>query len=573
MRRTEFSQKMEGQQLRRATTQGRLLRTLGGMAAGSGIDKARNPGSIVEQGANFLNGSGGAIRQAEAGRNRIGGGMVGAGGLSHAGGRIGGGLSQGGIGAGAGFGALLGNLLNSNQGTAPGDRLRNPRAAQSNYGGDSTSAVHSRNVSTPGYSETKTLPTPGQWDPNYGPGVGVFTTQPPPAQRGGAPQDNMADYGQRNGAWDGRIGSQAPQPQGADALVAAQMAKASQIAQSQGLGIGRQSQAMTAAAPQGGGGYSAAGPRQYGTQAGAPPPQQGGMATSSNALSAGGVLGGIAGFLGGGPAGAAAGAAVGDSVFGGGEEDQGQQDQGGGYLSNYSSDGDRVTDGAGDMWEWTGFGWRNSRTGAVSHSKPSGSKSDYATSASSPQTLTEAPSAEDAFMSEYQKMFGGRTPTVDQQKLDQMLAANRQRSAFESAGRMRAAAERASRGGLAPESLMAMQGQDQAQTQIAQGEQETKMRYAAELENLQSRRQSIAQELSWLQMRSGQAHDAETMRLSSKLAIERAYEMAEIDKQMAQFQKDLDQPDWWDVGGALLGTGGELGAGLLANPSLLSGTG
>lgn len=52
MRRTEFSQKMDSQQMRRATTQNRLFRTLGGMAAGSKLDSMRNPGASCSKGLN-----------------------------------------------------------------------------------------------------------------------------------------------------------------------------------------------------------------------------------------------------------------------------------------------------------------------------------------------------------------------------------------------------------------------------------------------------------------------------------------------------------------------------------------
>ena len=501
-----YRDQLEQMQARRVTSKGRLFRAAMGAMGGA---RAMTPaGSVVEQGANFLNGTGGGIRQAEIGRARIGGmggGITGAGGLSSGAGRLGSAVGNSGPPP-----RVLGALGGAAAGLALGGGTPSaPRLNQSNRTGggsmgsaptSSATAVTERGlVSAPRSAE--------EADRNR------YTAQP------------LDGYTQQTNP----------------TLETRPVDTPYFTLQTQ---------------PAGGGPYSAAGPKQM---PGGAPVQGGnannpasGFATSSQALSTGGVVGGIGGFLTGGPLGAAAGAYAGDQIFGG--SDGSDQLKGPQSAGDYYGLGGVPGQASAD--ERTAYNTYLQGEVAAGRGRDAMKFDAWRATWRSPDER-------------YNDMLGrlnaatGEAPQFDQAALDQTLQAGRAQRAMADARNNRALMERAAASGLSPQQVIAMQTGNAQQSSVEGYATNAKARLTAELENFQARKEWASRRREnalmalngMLSAEERAAAESEALRMA---AIEDQYTQAMIRRQQ-EYEDSISEKD---VLGALFGIGGSAASGL-----------
>lgn len=516
-----YRDQLEQMQARRVTSKGRLFRAAMGAMGGA---RAMSPaGSVVEQGANFLNGTGGAIRQAEVGRARIGGmggGITGAGGLSSPAGRLGAGSMGGGLGGGppprtmgALGGAAAGAMLGGGTPSAP-------RLNQSNRtGGGSMGSAQTSSA----YATTER---------------GIVS-----APRS-AEEANRNRYAQSGGA----LTTQGTNPQLTSVPVG-------------GTPYHSYNYTSPAGPDPAGGPYSAAGPRQFqnNSDANSPAPIQAGaqpdpsqFATSRQAISAGGVVGGIVGGLTGGIPGAAAGAAAGDSIFGG--DDGSGQLKGPQSASQYYAAGG--VPGGATSDEMAAYNQYLQGENAAGRGREAMKFDAWRSMWTSPEE-------------QYNQILGtlnaatGEAPQFDQAALERTLSAGRAQRSMADARNMRAMMERAAASGLSPAQVIAMQTGNAQQSAVEGYATDTKARLTAELENFQAKKEWAAKRReNALLALNGQmsaearaAAEAEALRFA---AIEDQYAQAMMERQW-EMQNEITEKD---ILGALFGVAGSATSGL-----------
>lgn len=162
---------------------------------------------------------------------------------------------------------------------------------------------------------------------------------------------------------------------------------------------------------------------------------------------------------------------------------------------------------------------------------------------------------------------------LEEGKIDDLVQAQRQRTAFESSRAMRAAMQASAQAGAAPEYQAGITAEMGQRSGIAQAEGEAKQRLQLAVQNAQAALTHQQQRVAGLMQVAAFAQNKEMAKIAAAAAKEARQQAAEIQRQLMYYQAELNEPSFGELlagfGGKVAGLGlgafaGGLGEGFAA---------
>ena len=182
-----------------------------------------------------------------------------------------------------------------------------------------------------------------------------------------------------------------------------------------------------------------------------------------------------------------------------------------------------------------------------------------------PQALTGVAegayeSSFDRAMAELRDMIENRRPVFDEAAQEELIAAQRARTASDQARAVQAMMERGARMGAAPDAMMAATAEAAQQRALADANQEAIIRLQSEVQNFQSEIQQYQQLLDTARIAVQKAMNEEESSEARAFEIEMMKRQQQAQEELVRLQNELaNQISWKDVLGGGLGLIGSVG--------------